>query len=161
MNRDEQFTAWAEESMDMIFRVAFNYLKSRADAEDVTQDVLVKLYQRQAPFESDAHRKHWLLRVTINCCKKRLLSPWRKTEPLEDYAETLSFSTPEHSQLFYLIMELPRKYRLAIYLYYYEEYSTAEIGELLHIPQATVATHLFRGRELLRKKLTEAKQHDE
>ncbi len=107
MNQDEQFTAWVKEYMDMIFRVPFNYMKSQADADDITQDVLVKLYQRREPFESEVHRKNWLLRVTINCCKKRLLSPWRKVEPLDVYAETLSFSTPEHSELFYMTMELP------------------------------------------------------
>lgn len=67
--------------------------------------------------------------------------------------EQLSFTTPEHGRLFYMTMELPRKYRLAIYLYYYEGYSTGEIAGILHIPKATVATHLRRGRELLKKKI--------
>lgn len=82
-----------------------------------------------------------------------ILSPWRTHEPLETYKDRLSFSTPEHGDLFYMIMDLPRKYRVAIYLYYYEEYSTEEIAQLLHIPKATVDTHLYRGRELLRKKI--------
>lgn len=82
-----------------------------------------------------------------------------KIEPLETYVEKLSFSTPEHSELFYMTMELPRKYRIAIYLYYYENYSTEEIARLLHIPKATVATHLHRGRELLKRKLTEVNNH--
>lgn len=159
MLQDEQFTCIAKQYMDTIFRVAFNYLKDSAEADDITQEVLIKLYQTDKVFESDDHIKHWLIRVTINCCKKAFLSPWRRTEPIEDYAESLSFRTPEHSDLFYMTMALPRKYRLAIYLYYYEEYSTEEIAQLLGIPKATVATHLHRGRQLLKTKLLEANDH--
>lgn len=153
----EQFIEVAEKYMDTIFRTAFHYLKNQPEADDITQEVLLKLYHTGKEFENEAHIKHWLLRVTINCCKKVFLSPWHKTEPLENYADKLSFSTPEHSDLFFMIMELPRKYRLAIYLYYYEDYSTEEIAGILHIPKATVATHLHRGRELLKRKLTEGK----
>ncbi|MCL2002710.1 MAG: hypothetical protein FWG72_01745 [Oscillospiraceae bacterium] len=94
MFADEQFTQHAQEYMDVIFRVAFNYLKSRADADDVTQNVLLKLYCTDKVFESDGHMKHWLLRVTVNECKKALLSPWRRAEPLEDYAASLPFPSP-------------------------------------------------------------------
>lgn len=158
MLQEAQFTRIAEKYMDMIFRIAFNYLKDRAEADDVTQETLLKLYRTDKFFEGEAHIRNWLVRVTINCCKKACLSPWRKREPLEAYMEQLSFTTPEHGRLFYMTMELPRKYRLAIYLYYYEGYSTGEIAELLHIPKATVATHLHRGRELLKKKLCEEEQ---
>ena len=118
MFSDEQFTQYAQEYMDTIFRVAFNYLKNRADADDITQNVLIKLYKAKMEFESDSHMKHWLIRVTINECKKTLTAPWRHTESIDDYAATLKFMTPEHSDLFYEVMKLPKKYRLAIYLHY-------------------------------------------
>lgn len=153
----EQFIEMAEKYMDMIFRIAFHYVKNRPEADDIAQEALLKLYNTKKDFENEDHIRHWLMRVTVNCCKKTFLSPWRKTEPLETYADKLSFSTPEHGELFYLTMDLPRKYRVAIYLYYYEDCSTEEIARLLHIPKATVATHLHRGRELLRKKLMEVK----
>lgn len=159
MRENEQFTPAAQKYMDMIFRIAFNYLKSQPDADDVTQEVLIKLYRTDKAFESQAHLRHWLVRVTVNCCKKALLSPWRRMAPIEEYAQTLSFSNPEQSELFYMTMELPRKYRVAIYLYYYEDYSTEEIGALLGLPKSTVATHLHRGRKLLKEKLLEAKNH--
>lgn len=155
----EQFIEMAEKYMDTIFRIAFHYLKNQPEADDITQEVLLKLYNTDKAFENEAHMKHWLIRVTINCCKKVFLSPWRKHEPLEAYADKLPFLTPEHSDLFYMTMELPRKYRLAIYLYYYEDYSTEEIAKILRIPKATVATHLHRGRELLKRKLTEVNDH--
>ena len=159
MFTDEQFTRYAQEYMDTIFRVAFNYLKSRAEADDVTQNVLLKLYRVNKAFESDTHLKHWLIRVTINECKRALLSPWRKTEPIEDYAATLSFDTPEQSELFEVVMELPTKYRVATLLYYFEDYSTEEIARLLKIPKSTVGTRLKRAREKLKIKLSEAESY--
>ncbi len=161
MTENHELIRAVEQYQDTVYRVAFNYMKQKTEADDITQDVFVKLYRTERRFESDEHLKYWLIRVTVNCCKKALLSPWRKHEPIEDYAQTLSFTTPEHSELFYLTMELPRKYRIAIYLYYYEEYSTEEIGKLLGIPRATVATHLRRGRALLKKRLMEAEEHHE
>ena len=159
MLTEEQFCTLAKKHMDMIFRIAFNYLKDRSEADDVTQNVLLKLLDAKKVFESDEHIKYWLIRVTINECKKTLRSPWRSTEPIEDYASTLAFSTPEHGEVFYALMELPQKYRMALYLHYYEEYSSEEISRILKIPQSTVLTHLSRGRELLRKKLAEAEAY--
>lgn len=155
MFTDEQFTFLAKKYIDTVFRVAVNYLKSGADADDVTQNVFLKLWKEKKPFDSEAHVKNWLIRVTINECKNLLRSPWRKTEDFEDYARTLSFVTPEHSELFYAVMDLPKKYRMPIYLYYYEGYSTEETAEILGIPKATVATHLRRGRQMLRNILQE------
>lgn len=156
MLTNEQFTCYANKYIDTVFRVALNYLKNGSDAEDVTQNVFMKLLRESKAFEGDDHVRYWLIRVTINECRKLLRSPWRSAENFEDYAAKLSFVTPEHSELFYVVMDLPKKYRMPIYLYYYEEYSTEEIAVMLKIPQATVCTHLKRGREMLRKKLEEA-----
>ena len=155
MLNDEQFTRLAKLYMDMVFRLAFNYTKSRSEADDITQDVLIKFYRTDKAFDSEEHIKHWLIRVTINECKKTFLSPWKRTEPIEDYASTLSF-TSEHSELFYAVMELPQKYRVPIFLHYYEEYSCEEISNFLKIPNATVRTRLRRGREILKSNLQEA-----
>ena len=67
---EENFTSLAQKYMDTVFRLAFSYLKSRADADDVTQNVLLALYRTDKAFESEAHVKNWLIRVTINECKK-------------------------------------------------------------------------------------------
>jgi len=159
MISDEQFTKYAQAYMDTIFRVAFNYLKSSTEADDITQNVLFKLYRTNKVFESDMHVKHWLIRVTINECKSALLSPWRRDEPIDDYAATLSFETPEESELFVLVMGLPTKYRVTILLYYFEGYSTEEIAILLRVPKATVRTRMKRAREMLKIKILEAESH--
>lgn len=156
----EHFTYIAQRYMDTVFRVAFSYMKSRADADDITQNVLLKLYRYEGDFESESHLKHWLIRVTINECKSAFRSLWRKTENIEDYVNSLEMPSQEHSDLLEAVMSLPKKYRVAIYLFYYEGYSTREIAELLAMPEATVRTHLARGREKLKTILTEADPYD-
>lgn len=152
---DAQFTCLVDKYIDTVLRVALNYLKVPADAEDITQSVFEKLLRQRKEFESDDHIRHWLIRVTINECKHLLRSPWRKVGNLDDYARTIPFETTEQSDLYLSAMELPKKYRLPIYLYYYEGYSTKEIAEILKIPNGTVCTNLRRGRELLKKHLLE------
>ena len=153
---DEQYTCLVENYIDTVFRVALNYLKEPSDAEDVTQNVFEKLLHCNWPFASEDHLKHWLIRVAINECKHILRAPWRSHENIEDYARTLSFDNQSQSGLFQAVMGLPRKYRLPIYLHYYEGYTTQEIGQILKLPKNTVCSHLKRGREQLKTILQEA-----
>ena len=81
---DAAFEAAVERCGDMVFRLAYSYLKNRADAEDVMQETLLKLYV-QPPFDTEEHRRYWVVRVAVNQCKRLLRSPWRRrTGPLED-----------------------------------------------------------------------------
>lgn len=156
---DAQFTYLTTQYIDTVFRVALSWMKHPSEAEDVTQTVFLKLYREPKPFASEDHVKHWLIRVTINECKKTFRNPFHAAEDITDYVNSLGFETPEHSELYYAVMDLPQKYRVPIFLYYYEDYSTAEISKIIGVPTPTVATRLHRGRELLKKKLQEAKYH--
>ena len=118
MLTEEQFAYLAKKYMDTVFRLALHYTKSRSESDDITQEVLLKLYRADKPFESEDHVRHWLIRVTVNECKRAFLSPWKRTEPIEDYAEQLAFKTPEHSELFHAVMALPQKYRVPLFLHY-------------------------------------------
>lgn len=155
MPNKEQFVQQIRQYMDMIFRLAFNCLKSQADADDVTQTVLLRLYETEKVFDNEDHLKHWLVRVTLNECKKHWRSPWNRTEEYENYVSTLVFDEPQYSDLFEAIMGLDTKYRIVIYLYYYEGYSIEEIAGLLRLPRGTVGTRLKRAREQLKQKLSE------
>ena len=155
---DQQFVPLAQRYMDTIFRIAYSYLRSQADADDVTQDVLIQLYKTDTAFESDDHLKHWLIRVTVNRCKNIFRSPWRKVEDIADYENSLTFEAPEHRELFDAVMALDKRYRLPVLLYYYEGYSQKEIAGLLDIPEETVRTRLFRARGKLKTTLTEVLQ---
>ena len=152
----EQFTRVARTYMDTVYRVALNYMKSPDAADDITQEVFLRLLRTETLFASEEHIRNWLIRVTINECKRDLASRWRRVEPLEAYAEKLSFSSEENSETFRIAMRLPRKYRMVIYLHYYEGYSTAEIAQILGSKQSTVCTQLERGRKLLKNMLLEA-----
>lgn len=155
MPEKDLFIQRAQRYMDDLFRLAFSWLKSRADADDVTQTVLLRLYETDKIFESEEHVRHWLVRVTINECKKYWRSPWRRTEDFTDYANTLVFEQPEASGLFDAVMALGPKYRIVIFLYYYEGYSIEEISQVLKLPCGTVGTRLKRGREQLKQTLSE------
>ena len=133
---------------DNLFAIGFNYFKNSVDADDVVQETFLKLFRSQIDFESEAHIRNWLIRVAINECKRVSLSSWfKKKISWEEYADNLSFEDPEESQVFAAVMQLPQKYRKVIHLYYYEDYSTEESGDVLGISQTAVTTQLARGRE--------------
>ena len=158
---DQQFREAVELYGDMVFRLAYSYLKNRADAEDVMQETLLKLYTEPREFESADHEKHWLLRVAANECRKLLRSPWRRrTGSLDEAAEAPVFDQPAQSELFRQVMALPPKYRAAVYLYYYEGYSVKETAALLEAKASTVQTWLMRARGQLQIKLKEAEAYD-
>ena len=156
----EQFTSLAKKHMDMVFRLAYSYLRSREEADDVVQNVLLALWRTDKRFESAGHVKAWLIRVTVNECKKVLRSPWRKREDLAAYENALSFETDEDRALYDAIMALDAKYRTVIVLYYYEGYSIAETAKLLGIPAPTAGTRLARARGKLKDMLTEAESDE-
>ncbi len=147
-----------ERYKDTVFKIAYTYCKNRNDAEDVFQEVFLRYFKKQPVFDSLEYEKAWFIRVTINCCKKLLLSSWfKKTLPLED---NLTFQTPEESDLFYAVMELPLKYRIVVHLFYYEDYKIKDIAGITSQKETTVATQLQRARQLLKNKLLEDLQYE-
>lgn len=140
---------------DMVYRVAFSYTKNKMDAEDVAQEVFLKLFSARPTFESAEHEKAWLLRVTINLCKNRLKSFWHtKTGALSD---TIPYQDqPDEDGVRQAVFSLPTLQRLAVYLFYYEGYSTAEIAPLLHRKESTIRSLLHRARAALKEQLKEA-----
>ncbi len=150
----EEFAQAVERYGDMVFRVAYSCLRRREDAEDVMQETLLKLYREDKPFDSEDHRRFWLIRVAVN--ESRKVTRWyRRVVPLDELPEAAALDRPEQSELFRAVMDLPAKYRLPVYLYYYEGYSVREVGELTGARESTVQTRLARARELLRRSLQE------
>lgn len=147
-----------ERYRDMVFRVAFTYLRDPADADDVTQDVFVKLLRSTGSFNGEEHLRRWLVRVTVNECKSLFRKPWRRVEDIEAYANSLAMPTQGHADLFVAVMKLPERYRVPLALFYYLGYSTDEVAQLLKLPAATVRTRLARGRARL-KSLIEEEDH--
>lgn len=136
---------------DMVYRLAFSQTRVKSDADDIFQEVFLRYIRKNPEFESEEHRKAWLIRVTINCCKKLWLSSWkRKIMPLED---TISFEMQEEADLYYALEKLPCKYRIVIHLFYYEDLSVQQISEVLNIKQSTIRGQLTRARTKLKENL--------
>ena len=144
-----EFKAAVERYRDLVYRVAYGYLRSQADADDITQNVFVKLYRSATEFTDEEHLKSWLVRVAINECKSLFVLPWRKDEDIEAYESQLPMEEADR-EVFQAVMGLQKKYRIPIILYYYLGYSTAEIAQLMSVPPATARTRLARARAQLR-----------
>ena len=151
---EQEFQTAMDELGDSVFRLAYSWLKNRADAEDVMQETLLKLYLEPKPFESREHRQRWVFRVASNECRKLLRTPWkRRTGPLEDADEAAVFDQPAQSELFQEVMSLPPNYRAAVYLHYYEGYTTDEIAQILKENPSTVRSRLVQARKKLKLRL--------
>lgn len=133
----------------MVYRLAYSRLRRISDAEDIYQEVFLRYFQKRPQFESEDHRRAWLLRVTINRTKSHVSSAWfRHTVPL---AECIAFPEPEERLLDEALACLPPKDRTLLHLFYYESLSARQIGQLLHRKESTVRTQLTRARERLAK----------
>lgn len=131
-----------------MFRAALAIMGSKADAEDIVQDVFIKLFEKQPKFENTDHETAWLIRVTVNLCKSRLRSLWRKTTvPLLD---SYPAKSGEQHELIETVMQLDPKYRIVIHLFYYEGYSTKEIAEITGQKESTLREQLTRARRMLK-----------
>ena len=138
----------------MVRRLCLVHLKNPADTEDIFQNVFLKYVLSPVVFESPEHEKAWLIRVTLNACKDLVKSFFRsRTVPLEELLDQPAPLLEEHREVLEAVLALPRKYRDAVYLHYYEGYTAAEIGKLLGKNTNTVYTLLTRAREQLRKTL--------
>ena len=136
---------------DDVYRLAVSYTRSPQEAEDVCQNVFLKLIESESLIPG--REKAWLMQVTANACRDLLRSAWwKRTVPLEN---ALQIPGSETDETIRILGKMKPKYRVVLYLHYYEQYTTSEIAEMLGIPAGTVCTRLSRGREQLRKMLGE------
>ena len=134
---------------DLILRLSYTYLKSTQDAEDICQNVFLKLLTSGQVFDSPGHEKAWIIRATANACKDELRAFRRKAVGIEAAAAAPAPEAPD-SAVLDAVMELPQKYREAVYLHYFEGYSVRETARLLERSEAAVTTQLSRRRDKLR-----------
>lgn len=154
MRSEEVVTQAIDQYADMVKRICFIHLKNEADTEDIFQTVFLKYAMSDTVFESEAHKKAWLIRVTLNACKDLLKSFFHKrTVPLDMYVEKSGVADSARSEVLEAVLSLPEKYRRVVYLHYYEGYTAPEIAEILQIKVNTVYTQLTRGRDMLRVSL--------
>ena len=160
MDRKEILECY-ERQKDRVYKFACFTCKNVTMAEDVFQDVFYKYMLKQPRFKDDDHETAWFIRVTINACRDVLKSKWNKARlELEEWdGKEDPMNEPEEWEILRdAVKNLPEKYRAVIYLYYYEEYSTKEIAEILRRRETTVRTQLQRGREQLKEILEERRK---
>lgn len=138
---------------DSVYRLALCRTHNPSDAEDVFQDVFLRLLTDPTEFESAEHLKAWLLRVTIHRSRDLITSAWfKKTTALDELLPAQEVMADE-SGLWEAMAALPQKYATVLHLFYVEGYSTEEIAEITHLKPTTARTRLYRARQLLKKKI--------
>ena len=136
---------------DDVFRLAYSYLGSRADGEDVCQTVFLKLAEGGTAL-LPGREKSWLLTCAANLCKSQLRSFWRRN--VGELDESVPFRDQSDRELWDAVMALPPKYRAVIHLYYWEGYDQGEIAQVLGVSRTAVQTRMARARAMLRKELS-------
>lgn len=136
---------------DMVYKIAFSQTKNKDDADDIFQQVFLEVVKNQKPFKNEEHLKAWLIRVTINFCKKLWGNAFNRHRA--ELVTDIPFEMEEKSDLYRIVLTLPEKYRIVIHLFYYEDMSISQISTTLQIKENTVKSQLKRGREILREKL--------
>lgn len=141
------------EQVGRVYRLCCCYLKNRADAEDVTQDAFVQLMRSGKRLEGTEHEKAWLLRTAANLCRNRLKHWSRRNADID----TCVLPAPEEpaDEVVQTVLGLPDRYKMTVFLYYYEGYPVKDIARMLRRPASTVRNHLSEARKMLKDLLEE------
>lgn len=152
-NKETEFTKIYYLHVDTVYRICFTYLKNTADTEDAVQEVFIKLLNYHGTFDSEEHRKAWLIVTASNFCKNYLKHWWRHHKNIENYTDLIGDTDPKIDEIMNYILDLPDKYKTVVYLYYYEGYNSNQIASMLHKPGSTIRTYLSTAKKLLKKEL--------
>lgn len=145
----EEITQLYNEYVDMIYRIAFMFFKNEQDTEDAVQAIFLKLIEKNIQFKSKSHEKAWLIVAAKNHCKNAVKHWWRKTIAFDTIKHAESEAMDDTS-LLDSVKKLPDKFKMPIYLFYYEGYSTKETAEILELNESTLRSRLAKAREILK-----------
>lgn len=155
--KDEQFTQWVEAHQLALLRFCYAYLHDQSMAEDAVQETFLKAYRSMDQFRGEASVKTWLSRIALNVCRDARKSSWfrhvDRRVSLDMLPEPAAEATPRDQAVTAEILNLPFKLRECVLLYYFQDMTTTEIAQTLHITQQAVSSRLMRARERLRRTL--------
>lgn len=137
----------------MVYQICLMLMKNVPDAEDAAQTVFQKAMEYDKPFRDPEHEKAWLIVTARNECRNQLKHWWRTRRAGPEALERLAWEQPEDGELWELILKLPEKERLTLYLHCYQGYSSLETAEILGQNPSTVRTWLVRARRKLKELL--------
>ena len=150
-----EFRELYDRQINRVYRLALLLLGSVADAEDVAQTVFLKIWEKNPKFRDADHETAWVLTTTRNQCRDLQKSFYRKHRTaIEDAPEkSVSLVSDVDNEIWQALQSLPEKYRIVLYLYYYEGYPVKELSLLLGRRESTLQTQLATGRKLLKESL--------
>lgn len=138
---------------DALYRHCLLVLKNQHLAQDAAQDTLLRAYQKLASFRGESSEKTWLLTIATNVCKNYMRAGWWRKKAPETALEALCTPSPEEGmagqEVLAAVLGLPTHYRQVVVLFYYQQYSLEEIGQILGAPKSTVGVRLSRARKQL------------
>ena len=152
-----EFRELYDRQITRVYKLALVLLGSVADAEDVAQTVFLKIWEKNPKFHDVNHETAWLLTTTRNLCRDLQKSYYRKHRTaIEDAPETaVSFASNADNEIWQSLQSLSEKYRVVLYLYYYEGYPVKDLSILLGRGISTLQTRLATGRKLLKEGLSD------
>jgi len=139
----------------MVYQISLMLLKNAADAEDAVQTVFRRAMEREEPFAGPDHERAWLIVTARNECKNQLRHWWRTKRAGAEALDSLTWEQPEDGALWEMVLTLPEHEKTALYLHYYQGYSTGETAELMGQNPSTVRSWLLRARRKLKGLLEE------
>lgn len=153
-----------------VLRTAYMYVKDLHTAEDIFQDVFIKVNQKLSTFEGNSSIKTWIIRITINTCKDYLKSAWnRRVVPMMDYQEDAIISETDYDEvenqdtkelIKKSVLSLPAKYKDVVMCVYFQDMTITEAAQALSIAEGTAKSRLSRARQKL-KSILEGRISDE
>lgn len=153
-SQKQYFSEMYEKYSKPLYGVCLLYLKNKHDAEEVVSDTFIKLMEIRTSFENESHEKSYLMKIAVNMCKNRLKSGWHKNV-IHNEDVLMYMTTSEEESIIEEILSLPPKYRIILYMHYYQGYKAQEIADILNISLSAVLSRLSRGRKKLKDILTE------
>lgn len=153
-----EFREFYDRQVKRVYWLAMVMMGNISDAEDVTQTVFLKAWEKKPDFRDADHEIAWILTTTRNQCKDIHKSFYRrKRADLENAPEPqVTLETQMDSEIWEALQSLAEKYRMVLYLYYYEGYSMRELSVILRRRESTLQTQLATGRKQM-KSLLESK----
>lgn len=152
---DEKLAEVYQRNVDMVYRLSYMYLKNPFDTDDAVQSIFLKFIESNQEFKEVEHEKAWFIVTTRNYCKNILKSWWKSHRiDFESLPEAAYWDNhKQQNEIVEKLLLLPEKYKITLYLYYFEEYSVKEISKLLNRKESTIQSQLSRGRERLKIEL--------
>ena len=150
----QYFSDMYEKHAKSVYGICLMYLKNKDDAEEAVTEAFIRIMQANPIFENDAHTRAYLIQTAVNISKNLLKSSWHRNV-VKDEDVLMYMATPEEESVMEELLQLPPKYRVVLYMHYYEGYKAQEIADMMKVSLPAVLSRLARGRKKLKDILTE------